>query len=734
MTARCDAERPECRWTTVASRRVHARLWVRAVPVDSPCIVLVHGIGVASRDFLELGALLAPRARVYAVDLPGFGESGKPPRPLNIVHQADALAAWMDATGLERATLLGNSVGCQVVAHVAVRRPELADRLILIGPTFDPRARTFARAIARFARNGRYEPLRLLPIQIRDCYAAGPNRLIASFRLAMRDRIEEQLAQIGAPVLIVRGELDRLVPQEWAEDLVRVAPDGRLAVVPAAAHAVSFSLPEALARIVLPFLSDERPGVPTGVPRAVPVAGFDSASAMLRATAHALKGQDFPLVGAVSGRWQPALEPVGRAISRLPASVREQIYIWSGAAEATPPEQLRSVRAEQLAQFAVGQYPRRRYPAVALGSSNGALVHLWTALGVPWLPQTVLIPVRRDGVPPDEPRRDLEWGRGPARWLLDANPGLQLHHMHDPNQDRLMVQRMTYFRVKHRELPQTYVRFLEETLEPGGTLFLVECGLRWPTIRAGERHVFQFGALGGATPDEYLHGGPRVDAYLRRHNSPRRYWDPPEPDDDHPEAEWGFDPALRPHVEALARRHGWRLRRIMFEQPEDPSPLVADLYRRWFRRLGRPDGRLLVESFVLMDPHRTLHQGLVPFWTVFNVEPSAAALERYLDQADPPYDEIDLMLFSHGVDSIGLASIKRWRSLLRRARRGRFVGVDQHAYPQDFGTVARYNPALRRLPGPRFTMPPPLTLTDLDVFLDESGDAYAVRWLDDRGP
>jgi hypothetical protein len=92
------------------------------------------------------------------------------------------------------------------------------------------------------------------------------------------------------------------------------------------------------------------------------------------------------------------------------------------------------------------------------------------------------------------------------------------------------------------------------------------------------------------------------------------------------------------------------------------------------------------------------------------------------------------MLFSHGVDSIGLAPIDRWRLLLRRARRGRFVGVDQHAYPQDFGTVARYNPALRRLPGPRFTMPPPLTLTDLDVFLDESGDACAVRWLDDRGP
>jgi hypothetical protein len=198
--------------------------------------------------------------------------------------------------------------------------------------------------------------------------------------------------------------------------------------------------------------------------------------------------------------------------------------------------------------------------------------------------------------------------------------------MHDPNQDRLMVQRMTYFRVKHLRLPEAYAQFLEETLEPGGTLFLVECGLRWPTTRVGERHLFQFGALGGATPAEYLHGGPRVEAYLRRYDSPRRRWDPPEPDGEHPEAEWGFEPALRADVEALARRRGWRLRRIVFDQPEDLSPLVADLHRWWYRRLGRPDGRLLVESFVLLDPYWALRTGAVPFWMVFNVEPSAAGL------------------------------------------------------------------------------------------------------------
>ncbi len=75
----------------------------------------------------------------------------------------------------------------------------------------------------------------------------------------------------------------------------------------------------------------------------------------------------------------------------------------------------------------------------------------------------------------------------------------------------------------------------------------------------------------------------------------------------------------------------------------------------------------------------------------FNVESDADALERYLDQTCS-FDEIGLTLFSHGVNSVGLAPIERWRSILQRATiRGRFVGVDEDSYPQDFGVFTRYN-------------------------------------------
>jgi hypothetical protein len=456
------------------------------------------------------------------------------------------------------------------------------------------------------------------------------------------------------------------------------------------------------------------------------VAKFDSATAMLRALAAFLHGRDFPMLGG-RARAEPLAAGLLGLVNRLPQGLRERLYIYGGWSEATPPGRLARVRSEDLGAWVVGHYPRRRYPAVLVGSSNGAMVHLAAALGIPWLPQTVLLPVRQRGVHPDEPADDLEAMVEPARALLAANPDLALHHMHDANQDRLMIQRMTYFRVKRRRLGGAYERFLADHLEPGGVLFLVDCTLAWPTTTVGDRHVFQQGALGGATVREAHHGGERVADYLRRYGSHRRRWDPPPPDGDRPEAEWGFDPALAEDVERFAVESGHRLRRIGFQQPEDLSPLVADLYRDWYHRRGLPTGRLLVESFILLEPWLALATGSVPFWLVFNTEPSLATIHRYLDSTDP-YDEIRMSLFSHGVESVGLPSIGQWRSVLHRAGKvGSFLGVDEQAFPRDFATLARYHQALARV-RKRYPMPPSLSLQELDASLDRQGDRYAVDW------
>ena len=94
--------------------------------------------------------------------------------------------------------------------------------------------------------------------------------------------------------------------------------------------------------------------------------------------------------------------------------------------------------------------------------------------------------------------------------LMDVNPELLLHHMQDPCQDRLMVREMAYLRAKWLRLGPTYQQFLRDTLQPGGTIFLSECQLSWPTLQAGDRYVFQYGGVGGIETREYFDGGPRV--------------------------------------------------------------------------------------------------------------------------------------------------------------------------------------------------------------------------------
>jgi hypothetical protein len=314
-----------------------------------------------------------------------------------------------------------------------------------------------------------------------------------------------------------------------------------------------------------------------------------------------------------------------------------------------------------------------------------------------------------------------------ARNLLDANPDLQLHHMHDPNQDRLMVQHMMYFRVKRRRLGKRYESFLKQRLIEGGTIIVARCLRTWPTTRIGDRHFFQFGAVGGISPEEFFSGSDRVSDFLARSGSHRRAWDPPEVDGDRPEAEWGFEPALADDVRRVAQTYGYRVRYLTFEEPDDLSPFVAELYRFWNRNRGLPAGRLLTESFIVLDPYWALRTASIPIWMKFNVDFDADALERYLD-AFPPYDEINLMLFSHGVDSVGLASIERWRSILRRARsHGRFVGTDEENYPRDFGVFTSYNRDLKRTIRARHPLPPPLEISDLDNFYSESKRRFRIE-------
>lgn len=228
---------------------MHARV-SEAAGACRPPVVLVHGLGVSSRYLVPTAELLAPDVRVYAPDLPGFGKSDDPPRALDVPELTDALAAWMGAFHIKGAVLLGNSLGCQIVANLAVRYPALVAAAVLVGPTADPGGRTIPRLMARAAVDIVREDPRLYPIIVCDYLRAGVGRTWRTLEHLVRDRPEERFPRIVVPALVVRGERDAIVPQGWAEEVARLLPRGRLVVVPGAAHAVNFGAPGPLAQAV----------------------------------------------------------------------------------------------------------------------------------------------------------------------------------------------------------------------------------------------------------------------------------------------------------------------------------------------------------------------------------------------------------------------------------------------------------------------------------------------------
>lgn len=452
---------------------------------------------------------------------------------------------------------------------------------------------------------------------------------------------------------------------------------------------------------------------------------FDSSSGLVKALAYSLHGKSFAGVGTI-----PNSILLGKILNFIPAKLQKNAYVYGSAKGAKDPDNLGKVESNQFSEWVSGLFPKQKYPAIFIGSSNGPVVHLAAAMGVPWLPQTFLIPVKTpDSLGVDEPIKRMEWGRGAASELLKNNPDLQLHHMMDPNQDRPMLKRTSYFRVKQISLTNAYENFILENLNDDGTLFIVNCRKRNPVTKVDERHYFQFGGLGGTTIEEYLNGSDGVKEFLKKVGSKFDKWDCPRPTGEMPESEWGFEPTLQDDVLELAKKHRFKVKSIIFDEPETLSPLVANLYRFWYRERGIADNQLLIGTFFLMDPYWTLKTGSVPYWLAFNGKPSAEYLKEYLDKSEA-FENIYMLPFSHGIDGMGLASEEYLRSLLSRAqKRGEFIGAEPGKYPYDFGIYARFEKDLQKKIHSRVPQDEKLTIGQLEKFLQQANDMYEVEWM-----
>jgi pimeloyl-ACP methyl ester carboxylesterase len=220
-------------------------------------VVLLHGYGVSGTYMLPLARSLAPSFSVFVPDLPGFGRSEQPHTPLGIADLASALADLLDAAGLQCPAFVANSMGCQVVTELAVRRPARVGPIVLIGPTVDPQRRSARRQLLDGLRDAAREPGSLLARTACDDVRFGVTALLATARSALADRIEERLPLIKQPALVVRGERDGFVGQTWAQTAAALLPRGQLVVVPRQPHTVHYTRPDLVARMVEALVAEE---------------------------------------------------------------------------------------------------------------------------------------------------------------------------------------------------------------------------------------------------------------------------------------------------------------------------------------------------------------------------------------------------------------------------------------------------------------------------------------------
>jgi pimeloyl-ACP methyl ester carboxylesterase len=235
------------------------RTYYEAIGAGEP-LVLMHGGLCAIETITPLAGLLAERFRVYMPERRATGRTPDVEGPLTYPIMAEDTIAWMAAVGLSSAHLVGWSDGATVGLRVALERPDLVKRLVLIGEPAGPEgASEEAREMMKLPEM----PRESFPPFLRDLYAAaspdGPDHfdVVLQKEWAMIQGNEgipvSELKRVESPTLVLLGEHD-IITVEHARAMAESLPDGRYVVVPGADHGLPMMQPDVAAKHVLEFL------------------------------------------------------------------------------------------------------------------------------------------------------------------------------------------------------------------------------------------------------------------------------------------------------------------------------------------------------------------------------------------------------------------------------------------------------------------------------------------------
>ncbi len=256
----------------------------REAPGNGHPVVFVHGHLASSASWKEVLTAASAGRPAIAVDLPGFGFSDRPwPYDYTAAGEARGLVRYLEARGIDKAVLVGNSLGGAEAMFVAVERPDLVEGLVLVAPATPNgpipwpvrilRTPFLGEAVLAMAarpfvgfglRHKMYaHASRVTEAAIDDAWRplGVPGTRRAALQAVRTDPAAYRGMEAGvrAPTLVLWGERDKMLSPLEGERLASKITDARLVILPDAGHLPQRERPEAFAAVVAGFLR-ELPG------------------------------------------------------------------------------------------------------------------------------------------------------------------------------------------------------------------------------------------------------------------------------------------------------------------------------------------------------------------------------------------------------------------------------------------------------------------------------------------
>ncbi len=232
-----------------------------------PPLVCVHGAGSSSVVWMDVVRRLSPQRRVVAPDLPGHGQSDRwhPPDDVTIAMYRDAVGTVCAQLKIERAVLIGHSMGALVALAAAAAWPERVAGLILVGGGLKlPVApEIFVRLTGDFPRFGKWfsrlawspsTPLDVVERWGAVAFTADQEITTADFRAVDRFDGAPLAPKVRTPTLVLGGADDLMTPPRLSHELAGAIPGARAVIVPDAGHMLMLEAPERFFTEVESFL------------------------------------------------------------------------------------------------------------------------------------------------------------------------------------------------------------------------------------------------------------------------------------------------------------------------------------------------------------------------------------------------------------------------------------------------------------------------------------------------